>query len=143
MGSSTFRQALNKTHEKPFILSHAGRGLNVDRYLSQRVLTVCPQRATLQRTSTSPQTANSSEAALLGVAGYATDKGLSVTSVRAGSPAEQIGIKPGDVVSKIDGQQVHSSHDIESAIGANPNGTVKVSYLILGAWLTEREAKVR
>jgi hypothetical protein len=96
-----------------------------------------------ERPGLSARTASSSEAVLLGVAGYETDDGLKVTSVRAGSPAAQIGIKLGDSVSRIDGRQVHSGHDIEAAIAANASGTVRVSYLIQGTWLTEREIKVR
>jgi len=75
---------------------------------------------------TSVQIAATSEAALLGVAGYASDNGFTVTSVRGGSPAAQGGIKAGDIISKIDGKQVHSSLDIEAAIAANASGTVKV-----------------
>jgi hypothetical protein len=100
-------------------------------------------RAPEQRGGTSAQVAATSEAALLGVAGYATEAGLRVTSVRAGSPAAQVGIKPGDVITKIDGRDVHSGHDVESAIAASASGTVRVTYLIKGAWLSEQEIKVR
>ncbi len=92
------------------------------------------------------QTGPTSEAALLGVAGYATEAGFKVTSVRAGSPAEQIFLKPGDVIVKIDGREVHSSHDIEVAIAASASGTVKLSFLnqtALGTAQSEREVKVR
>jgi len=75
---------------------------------------------------TSAQIAATSEAALLGVAGYASDNGFTVTSVWGGSPAAQGGIKAGDIISKVDGKQVHSSLDIEAAIAANASGTVKV-----------------
>jgi len=100
-------------------------------------------RASEQRGGTSAPVAATSEAALLGVAGYATEAGLRVTSVRAGSPAAQAGINASDIISKIDGKEVHSSLDIESAIATNASGTVSVTYLIKGAWLAEREVKVR
>jgi len=99
-----------------------------------------------QTTSVPMQTGPTSEAALLGVAGYATEAGFKVTSVRAGSPAEQIFLKPGDVIVKIDGREVHSSHDIEVAIAASASGTVKLSFLnqtALGTAQSEREVKVR
>jgi len=98
---------------------------------------------TKRAAGTAAQIAATSEAALLGVVGYPSDNGFTVTSVRAGSPAAQAGINAGDIISKIDGQEVHSSHDIESAIAANATGTVRVTYLIKGAWSTEREIKVR
>jgi hypothetical protein len=96
-----------------------------------------------QRAGTSAQIAATSEAALLGVAGYATEAGFRVTSVRAGSPAAQAGINASDIISKIDGKEVHRSLDIESAISANASGTVRVTYMIKGAWLAEREVRVR
>ena len=89
---------------------------------------------------------NSSAAGSLGVAGYAAEEGFKLTSVSAGSPAERIFLKAGDVISKIDGKEVHSSGDIESVIAASPTGTVKVSCLIqtaMGMMPSEREIKVR
>jgi membrane-associated protease RseP (regulator of RpoE activity) len=98
-------------------------------------------------TSAPTQTEPASEAALLGVSGYATEAGFKITSVRAGSPAAKIFLKPEDVVSQIDGREVHSSRDIEAAIAASASGTIKVSCLIhtavLGMMPSEREVKVR
>lgn len=85
----------------------------------------------------------SSEARTLGVFGYATDSGFTVTSVRDGSPAAQAGIAANDIITTIDGQPVHSSMDIEAVIAASQNGTVSISYLIGGAWLTQKDVKVR
>ncbi len=97
-----------------------------------------------ERKTVAPQPcAGSSEAALLGVVGCSADSGLRVTSVRSGSPAAQAGIAPGDIVISIEGRPVQSSHDIEAAIAANTSGTIKISYMIKGNWLTERQAKVR
>jgi S1-C subfamily serine protease len=93
------------------------------------------------------QTGPTSEAALLGVSGYATDAGFKITSVQAGTPAAQIYLNPGDIISNIDGREVHSSRDIESAIAASTSGTIKVSCLIqttaVGMVHVEREVKVR
>jgi len=93
------------------------------------------------------QTGPTSEAALLGVSGYSTEAGFRITSVRTDSPAAQISLNPGDIISHIDGREVHSSRDIESAIAASISGTVKVSCLVqttdVGMVHTEREVKVR
>ena len=87
------------------------------------------------------------EGALLGVTGYLNEVGFKITSVRADSPAAQISLNPGDIISNIDGREVHSSRDIESAIAASTSGTIKVSCLIqttaVGMVHVEREVKVR
>jgi hypothetical protein len=90
-----------------------------------------------------PQCEGSSEAPLLGVMGCGDGTGVKVTSVLPGSPAAQAGISPGDTITDIDGRPVRSSRDIEAAIAASTTGTVKIKYMIRGAWLTEREAKIR
>ncbi len=98
-----------------------------------------------QTTNVPIQTGPASEAALLGVSGYATDIGFKITSVRAGSPAAQIYLSPGDTIFQIDGRDVQSSHDIEAEIAASASGTVKVTFRnheALGA-KSEREVKVR
>lgn len=84
-----------------------------------------------------------SEARTLGVFGYATDSGFTVTSVRDGSPAAQAGIAPNDIITTIDGRTVHSSVEIEAVIAASQNGTVSISYLIGGAWLSQKDVRVR
>lgn len=83
------------------------------------------------------------EVGLLGAAVSAAGQGVKVTFVRAGSPAAQVGINTGDVVLRIDCQEVHSGSDVESAIAANTSGTLWVNYLIKGAWLSEQQIKVR
>jgi opacity protein-like surface antigen len=90
-----------------------------------------------------PQCEGSSEVALLGVMGCGDDTGVKVTSVLPGSPAALAGISAGDTITDIDGRPVRSSRDIEAAIAANTSGTVKISYMIRGSWLTERQAKIR
>ena len=83
----------------------------------------------------------------LGVAGYPTDEGFKVTSVRAGSPAAQIFLKPGDVISKIDNQGVKSGQDIDAAVGASATGTVTVAGLTqtaaVGMIPFEKKVKLR
>jgi len=82
----------------------------------------------------------------LGITGYTTEDGFKLTSVRAGSPAAQIFLRAGDVISKIDGREVTSGQDIDVAVGASASGAVKVSGLTqtaLGAIQFERETKVR
>jgi len=84
-----------------------------------------------------------SEAPSLGVAGYATEQGFTVTSVRPGSPAAQAGINPGDVIAKIDDRQVRTGQEIEVLVSTSPSGTVKVTYWVGRAWPFEKEIKVR
>jgi|SRR6266850_900734 len=96
--------------------------------------------------TTPTRTAPGGEAPLLGVEGYASESGFKITSVRAGSPAGQIYLKAGDVIVRIDGRDVHNSHDIEAAIAASASGTAKLSFLTqtgLGTAQSEREVKVR
>ena len=102
----------------------------------------CPASST-EKTGTVSSRPAIGEAQLFGATVSATDQGSKVTLVRAGSPAAQAGINPGDVVLRIDCQQVHSGSDIESAIAANISGAPWVSYLIKGAWLSEQQIKVR
>lgn len=87
--------------------------------------------------------AGKSEAPLLGVEGCIASGGFRVTSVRDGSPARAVGIKAGDIITAIDGRTIRDSSEIELAIGANNSGSFKVSYMIQGQFLTEREVKKR
>lgn len=48
------------------------------------------------------------------------DTGLMVLSVVKNSPAEQIGIKPGDVILKINDIQINSEDDIKRLLSTNP-----------------------
>ena len=93
--------------------------------------------------SKSAACAGHSEAALLGVTGCSSNDGFNVTSVRPDSPAALVGITAGDIVATIDGRPVRTSQEIESAIAANAEGAVKVGFMVRGAWLTVREAKLR
>ena len=88
------------------------------------------------------QCAGTSEAAVLGIVGCDSSGGYKVASVRPGSPASLCGLRPGDIVTSIDGRAVSSSRDIENAVALNTSGTIKVGYMIQGSFLTEREVKV-
>jgi hypothetical protein len=83
------------------------------------------------------------ESPLLGISGYQAERGFMVDSVRTKSPASTIGIEAGDVITRIDGQPVHTSSDIETALGTSATGTVDVIYLIQGTWQTEKQLKLR
>jgi hypothetical protein len=102
---------------------------------------------TSDRSTTPVHEAASSEAPLLGVSGYAVENGFKISSVRSGSPAAQIALSPGDIVTQIDGREVHSNRDIEAAMAASTTGTIRVSCLTqttaVGMVNTEREVKVR
>ena len=93
----------------------------------------------------SPLPAPKIESTLLGAVGYETENGFHVTSVRDGSPAEQIFIRPGDVIMKIDERVVKSAEGIDSAVAASASGIAKVTGLtqtIIGAVQFERVVKL-
>ena len=103
-----------------------------------------------QPTPTAQPPLSAQRAISLGFVGYATDDGFKVTSVREGSPATQIFLRPGDVISKIDDKEVKNDRDIESAVAASTSGTIKVTGLDkaeIGGYgdmiQFEREIKVR
>lgn len=82
----------------------------------------------------------------LGVAGYAAEDGFEITSVREGSAAAQIFLRPGDTISKIDNSAVKTGQDIDSAIGASASGTIIVTgftQTAVGMISFEREVKTR
>jgi len=79
-----------------------------------------------------------SSASWLGVTGTPSDRGLTVATVRPDSPAAQIGVRPGDLLVRINCQQIRSTQDIASAVTNTP-GPVWVSFMIRGAWLTDKK----
>jgi len=96
--------------------------------------------------TTQIQPAAVSVALSLGVTGSKTEDGFRVTSVRGGSPASQMFLRVGDVISKIDGKGVTSGEEIDAAVGASTIGVVKVTGLTqtaVGMVQFERETKVR
>lgn len=62
--------------------------------------------------------------------GLAQDHGVVVAGVDAGSPAEQAGLQPGDVLTSVDGKPLRSVDDLRNAEGLLPVGsTVKLGVL--------------
>ena len=56
--------------------------------------------------------------------------GLKLTGVRAGSPAETAGLKPGDIIIEFDGKEVKDLYSYSDALYAKkPGDTVKIVYL--------------
>jgi PDZ domain len=91
--------------------------------------------------SRAPQTQSASPVNgedLFGASGNASEKGLVISSVRAGSPAAQAGLQTGDVVVRADCRPIRNAQDIDSAF-ASSNGAIWVSYLIQGAWMTDKK----
>ena len=83
-------------------------------------------------------TASGSNVSWFGASGSTSDRGLAVDSVRSNSPAARIGVQPGDIVLRVNCQQIHTPQDIESAVN-NSSGPIWVSYMIQGAWLTDKK----
>ena len=57
------------------------------------------------------------------VASASTSDGAQVVDVETGSPALFAGLEPGDVITAIDGDQVHSAAELRSRLYADPPGT--------------------
>jgi len=56
--------------------------------------------------------------------------GIVVEDVAPGSPADKVGIKPGDVITRINGQPVHNGSDLVNPIAQTPIGqSVSVQYI--------------
>jgi serine protease Do len=61
--------------------------------------------------------------------GVAGGKGVLVTSVTTDGPAAKAGIKAGDVITSIDGEQVDSTGDISRVINKNKEGDVSLNII--------------
>lgn len=67
---------------------------------------------------------------MLGVTTEKVDKGVEVQEVTKGSAAEKIGLKKGDIITKIDDKKIDSPDDLSAAIRKHKVGEkVAVSYL--------------
>lgn len=61
--------------------------------------------------------------------GMTIDNGVYVTKVDFGSPAAKNGIKIGDIITKVDGTDLHTMMDLRCALyNRSPNDTVRVDY---------------
>ena len=79
-----------------------------------------------------PASSASRAPAWLGVdtTSYPLGSGAMVIDVTPGSPAEQAGLEPGDVITQIDNRRIGSPADIGSAItGMHSGETVEVGYI--------------
>jgi serine protease Do len=57
-------------------------------------------------------------------------KGVKVTQVVKGSAAEKIGLKPGDIITKIDDEEIGEHHSLSGTIGEHqPGDKVTVTYM--------------
>jgi serine protease Do len=69
--------------------------------------------------------------------GLGTDKGVLVTDVNIGSPADNAGLQAGDVVVKFDGKTVTKSEDLKTLVQAKKPGDVVVI-----EWVTRDRRKM-
>ena len=54
-------------------------------------------------------------------------EGVLISSVLEKGPADRAGVRPGDVITEIDGQPIDSAFDVVNAVGAKPPGsTVRI-----------------
>ena len=61
---------------------------------------------------------------------YGFKSGVLVSSVAKGGPAEQAGIKTGDIITSVDGQSIKDGDDLVNIITArHPGSTAKIGYL--------------
>ncbi len=72
--------------------------------------------------------------AYLGVGIANASKGVELTQVRSGTPADRAGLQTGDVVTRIDGKQVTTAADLGQAIDSHkPGDKVTLTYLRNGS----------
>lgn len=62
---------------------------------------------------------------------------LRIVAVDADGSAARSGLKDGDVLLSIDGRTVHTAQEVNAALAANTNRTVKIGYLLQGTWTVE------
>jgi serine protease Do len=59
----------------------------------------------------------------------AVNTGALITSVTSGSPADKAGLRPGDVITKMDDENISTTEDLTSAIGSHQIGDqVEITY---------------
>jgi serine protease Do len=70
--------------------------------------------------------------------GLTTPHGALVSSVEPGSPGEQAGLKPGDVITSVNGRNIDHSWDLPAVISQLPPGTTAK----LGVWHEKKATEV-
>ena len=70
--------------------------------------------------------------------GLTTPHGALVSSVEPGSPGEQAGLKPGDVITSVNGRNIDHSWDLPTVISQLPPGTTAK----LGVWHDRKATEV-
>jgi hypothetical protein len=130
-GKENARRGVSFTFYDYPMISDPGPVLAPDSYAPP-----CPAVSSRARQGQSTSPGNGQE--WFGATGSTSDKGLAVSSVRGGSPAEQLGLQAGDVVVRVDCRPIRNAQDVDSAF-AGSSGTVWVSYLIQGAWMTDKK----
>lgn len=85
------------------------------------------EREASSATPTARVPAAAASAPLLGVTGTEIDRGFVVSTVSP--PASENDIQRGDLIYRIDGRDVRSARDIETAVAASASGTVRVEYM--------------
>jgi len=131
-GKENAERGVSFTFETYPMISDPGQVLAPDSYAP-----ACPADAAPG--GSKHATAGSSEkASAFGATGTTTAKGLSLSAVRSGSPAEQAGLQAGDVLLRVDCQPILNAQDVDTAF-SGAKRTVWVSYLIQGSWLTDKK----
>jgi putative serine protease PepD len=66
----------------------------------------------------------------IGLQDAPSGQGARVTQVRPGTPAEDAGLRVGDVITAVDGRRINSGDELRAAINArSPGDTVSISYI--------------
>lgn len=75
--------------------------------------------------------------ALLGVSGERADRGLKLTKVWPGDPADRAGLREGDILLRFDSRRVRSFESLRELVGENEPGTRVVLTLLRDAEVLE------
>ena len=135
-GRENAEQGISFTFHTSPMVSDPGQVLAPDSYAP-----ACPAISAASRKGNAAGMSSGSSANAgnwFGAVGSESQKGLAISSVRAGSPAAEAGLQPGDVVVRVDCQPIHTAQEMEEAFRAS-SGTVWVSYLIQGSWMTDKK----
>jgi len=68
-----------------------------------------------------------------------TDAGAKVVEVAPTSLADQAGLKPGDVINRLDDAPVRSAAELTTMLSAKPSkAQIRLGYLVRGLWQSEK-----